>query len=950
MSSANQTKAKKKCPNLVPVHVATYKEGVEEPGYWNEKPSPDSHKVSLEPYRREGAKVLKCMQEIFVGCEIEKASIDEQYIDLTELVRNKILERYPFLKQLPPDKTLDDVLPEPPIISFADVGNVIPTSSEKGSDGEIIADEEMQTTWEDVAIQVGAQLVAEARKIMFEKIGYTCSAGISHNKILAKLCSAYKKPDDQTVLRRDAVDSFLGPMSFQKIRSLGGKFGEALAAHYDAATVSDLWKVPLGEMQRQFGEESIWIYNTIRGINSDEVKERVITKSMLASKSLRPPINTVGEVRHWLKILSSELSQRLKEVRGEEGKKTMWPKSIVLSMNQVYQSSRSHQGAFPYNNSFGPELIQKHAEKLLKEFVRCDTKEMPDEHKLGYDVNKLALSFSGLATVEARGIEGFLGQMTKNGNDGKLKRQHSTDSTKADKTEKAVKKKKSKGTPQTGLTAFLTKPRQGQEKPKAKKETIEIDSSEEDVAGDVYNCKECGKKLNVAEKVEHLDWHYAKLFKRDKSKKLGQESEYSESVTSFKDKISQPSPLQVDSSDSSAKMSVKEFKRRSSNELLGNQNQPQPLFKTRRKPAPKPNMDLSNWHTSDDDSDDNVRDNDEFEKFKQRIRQSRSTIRQAATTIQDNDSDESDDTLPLSQLRSKSQVSLVNSIASKPNKSTPSLKLQGSSHKLNYRKPPPPVSANRDSRSIKHNSQLSPNYQRQSHASYSPQSRQSTLRPPPSPAMSLQSAPGGFGYFNPYSTPGMPGMPPMPPMPPVGMPGAYPFAPPPANNLPTPPPSAPSSSNGDLNQQAMVAAQMHFQAMMNAKQSFQAYVAQHAAYLAGQQWDEEHSQYGGSEAGFDLNDDDYYLKGNSRAAKSDYGGISPGSANSRRSSNYLQAQQAQARSQMRYSEITRKAPSRESLKAPPPPPTIKHYKGQSSTSSIPKNPTKLRSQSTLSMR
>ncbi|TIB70327.1 DNA/RNA polymerase [Wallemia mellicola] len=506
-----ETKAKKKCPNLVPVHVATYKEGVEEPGYWNEKPSPDSHKVSLEPYRREGAKVLKCMQEIFVGCEIEKASIDEQYIDLTELVRNKILERYPFLKQLPPDKTLDDVLPEPPIISFADVGNVIPTSSEKGADGEIIADEEMQTTWEDVAIQVGAQLVAEARKIMFEKIGYTCSAGISHNKILAKLCSAYKKPDDQTVLRRDAVDSFLGPMSFQKIRSLGGKFGEALAAHYDAATVSDLWKVPLGEMQRQFGEESIWIYNTIRGINSDEVKERVITKSMLASKSLRPPINTVGEVRHWLKILSSELSQRLKEVRGEEGKKTMWPKSIVLSMNQVYQSSRSHQGAFPYNNSFGPELIQKHAEKLLKEFVRCDTKEMPDEHKLGYDVNKLALSFSGLATVEAgqRGIEGFLGQMTKNGNDGKLKRQHSTDSTKADKTEKAVKKKKLKGTPQTGLTAFLTKPRQGQEKPKAKKETIEIDSSEEDVAGDVYNCKECGKKLNVAEKVEHLDWHYA---------------------------------------------------------------------------------------------------------------------------------------------------------------------------------------------------------------------------------------------------------------------------------------------------------------------------------------------------------------------------------------------------------------------------------------------------------
>ena len=146
---------------------------------------------------------------------------------------------------------------------------------------------------------------------------------------------------------------------------------------------------------------------------------------------------------------------------------------------------------------------------------------------------------------------------------------------------------------------------------------------------------------------------------------------------------------------------------------------------------------------------------------------------------------------------------------------------------------------------------------------------------------------------------------------------------------------------------------MHFQAMMNAKHSFQAYVAQHAAFLAGQQWDEEHSQYGGSEAGgYSLNDEDYYMKGaaTGTGAKSDYGGVSPNSANSRRSSNYLQSQQAQARAQMRYSQSPRKASSRDSLKPPPPPPTIKHFRGQSNASSVPKNPTKLRSQSTLSMR
>lgn len=194
---------------------------------------------------------------------------------------------------------------------------------------------------------------------------------------------------------------------------------------------------------------------------------------------------------------------------------------------------------------------------------------------------------------------------------------------------------------------------------------------------------------------------FKKLFKRDAKKATFIEDNYNASVDSFKDRIGQPTPLPP-STDSSPKMSVKEFKRRSSSELLGKHTQPiqppQPAFKTRRKPPPKQN--LSAWHTSSDDESDDVRDNDDFDHFKSRVRQSRSTIRQAATTIPDDTSDDSDDTLPLSQLRSKSQVSLVNPIASKPNKSTPSLKLQGSSHQLNYRKPPAPLST-RDSRSTK---------------------------------------------------------------------------------------------------------------------------------------------------------------------------------------------------------------------------------------------------------
>lgn len=54
--------AKKRCPDLVVVHVATYKEGEPEPGYW-ENPDTRTHKVSLDHYRRESMKIIQMFKE-----------------------------------------------------------------------------------------------------------------------------------------------------------------------------------------------------------------------------------------------------------------------------------------------------------------------------------------------------------------------------------------------------------------------------------------------------------------------------------------------------------------------------------------------------------------------------------------------------------------------------------------------------------------------------------------------------------------------------------------------------------------------------------------------------------------------------------------------------------------------------------------------------------------------
>ena len=254
--------AKKRCPELNVVHVATYKEGEPEPGYW---PNPDTrtHKVSLDHYRRESMKIIQMFKDglpegevgewlLAVGwCSgclranpvwVEKASIDEAFIDFTRPVREELLRRFPHLATVPPDAPngADTPLPPPPPISWDGMGNLVPVhpqedeptgqenskreqddgyesddapladgpeaSKSKSVEDDLGAEAEKQTTWHDVALSIAAGLMMRIREDIRDKLGYTTSAvrtgpssltpslntesqGLARNKFLAKVSS-----------------------------------------------------------------------------------------------------------------------------------------------------------------------------------------------------------------------------------------------------------------------------------------------------------------------------------------------------------------------------------------------------------------------------------------------------------------------------------------------------------------------------------------------------------------------------------------------------------------------------------------------------------------------------------------------------------------------------------------------------------------------------------------
>lgn len=111
------------------------------------------------------------------------------------MVIDKLLILHPHLATVPDDAPdgLDSGLPPAPPINWTTAGNIVPIDGEK----EIVEGEEQgetvvtdhQDTWEDWALFVGAEIMGDLRAEVYKRLHYTCSAGIAHNKAIAKVSS-----------------------------------------------------------------------------------------------------------------------------------------------------------------------------------------------------------------------------------------------------------------------------------------------------------------------------------------------------------------------------------------------------------------------------------------------------------------------------------------------------------------------------------------------------------------------------------------------------------------------------------------------------------------------------------------------------------------------------------------------------------------------------------------
>jgi DNA polymerase eta len=469
------TEAKKLCPEIILQHVATFKEGEDKWAYRDDaEKHMSTHKVCLDPYRLESRRVLATIKEALPPeplQRVEKAGIDEVFLDLTAHVHSILLERYPELKGHPPYNDPTENLPWP-TISTLDWGddNVVELDANEN--------EEDDPDWDDVCLSIASEIARHVRRTVREKLKYTMSGGISRNKMLSKLGSAHKKPNFQSVIRTRAIQSFLGEKKFTKIRMLGGKLGDDVVANFQTDSVKELLQTPLEQFQNKLGDDTgAWLYDTIRGHDNSEVSSRTQIKSMLSAKAFRPAINSFDQGIRWIRIFAADLFGRCVEDGVLENKRR--PKTISLHHNQS-GTTRSKQLPIPIKQ-LSEDLIFELGKNLLAQTV-ADGRVWP--------CINLSLSLTGFQESVSgnMGIKGFFVP---------------EDDIKEAISDEPLPKRQKTG--HHGIQGFFNSSDQG-----GKDESPETLPNEQVPQYMTFRCEKCNKDLPITDKDEHMDWHFAK--------------------------------------------------------------------------------------------------------------------------------------------------------------------------------------------------------------------------------------------------------------------------------------------------------------------------------------------------------------------------------------------------------------------------------------------------------
>ncbi len=171
-----------------------------------------------------------------------------------------------------------------------------------------------------------AVLIAEKiRELIKKERNLTASAGVSINKLLAKIASDQNKPDGMCVILPHQISEFVKKLPCRKLFGVG-EVTEKKLLSMGIKTCGDLQKIPLLHLRKYFGNFGSDLYYLSRGIDDREVIVSDERKSIAIEHTYPTDLATLNECIEKIPEIYNEWMHRFENLDGKYKIKTIFAK------------------------------------------------------------------------------------------------------------------------------------------------------------------------------------------------------------------------------------------------------------------------------------------------------------------------------------------------------------------------------------------------------------------------------------------------------------------------------------------------------------------------------------------------------------------------------------------------------------------------------------------------
>lgn len=166
-------------------------------------------------------------------------------------------------------------------------------------------------------IELAVELAKQIKRKIFERTSLTASAGVSYNKLLAKIASDMRKPNGIFTVHPDRALDFIGQLPVEKLWGIGPKTAERMHK-MGVFTGEQLRQISREHLIQVFGKMGNVYYDFSRGIDNRPVIVAYERKSVGCERTFLEDLHIESKIIIELYHITLELVERLekKDFRG----------------------------------------------------------------------------------------------------------------------------------------------------------------------------------------------------------------------------------------------------------------------------------------------------------------------------------------------------------------------------------------------------------------------------------------------------------------------------------------------------------------------------------------------------------------------------------------------------------------------------------------------------------